>query len=403
MKKLILAVACIGLIGTANAQSKLEKKMQAKMDKMAAKSKAKPGKYTMYDFTDDSGISGTYFVGEKIYGKHETVGFNFTKEKDGEIVNELMVDFGTDQGKRNTMKFTQKEKYKTKHNITYFYTQARGINVTGVGVNDHWRFVEIGTGVYAFVHDKDEKVMSVVAKDSSLLGDYDTETAQVLFDQHMAKINLEKMAKETATWKKNAVYAKNIGKIVFATEDYHLMKRGYTNKPPMVNGKDFKTELDMAGNMQYMAFFEYPPSQQFPGQEINIEFEMGGNKTSRTEYRAKSAAWGNMIPRIETKKFDDRQHAPRALRTYNSYYSQYVQDYAFMQLLYMNKDNFMIGQTYSLTVKMYSSRDGENGELIAEGVVNLKYTSEAHLMFNGDPDKPEKIAVWTQFEEFLDE
>jgi hypothetical protein len=110
-----------------------------------------------------------------------------------------------------------------------------------------------------------------------------------------------------------------------------------------------------------------------------------------------------MVPRIETKKFEYRQHAPRALRAYNSYYSQYVQDYAFIQVLYMNKDNFMIGQTYSLTVKMYSSRDGENGEIIAEGVINLKYTSEADLMFNGDPDKPEKVSVWAQFEEFLNE
>lgn len=399
MKKLILAIACIALIGGVNAQTKLQKKMQAKMDKMNAKASA--GKFTMYDYSDDSGISGTYFVGEKILGKHATVGFDFAKEKDGEIVNELVVDFGTDQGKRNTMTFTQKEKYKTKHNITYFY--ATNINVTGVGVNDFWRFVEIGTDVFAFVHDNDEKVMSVVAKDSSLLADYDTETAQVLFDQKMAIINREKMDKETATWKKNAIYAKNIGKIVFATEDFHLMKRGYTNKPPMVNGKDFKTVLDMAGNMNYMAFFEYPPSMAFPGMEINIEYEMGGEKTSRTEYRAKSAAWGKMVPRIETSKFEYRQHAPRGLRTYNSYYSQYVQDYAFMQVLYMNKDKFMIGNEYPLTVKMYVSRDGENGELIAEGVVNLLYSAEAHKMYAGDEDKPEKKSVWTEFEEFLDE
>ena len=318
MKKLILAVACIGLIGTANAQSKLEKKMQAKMDKMAAKSKAKPGKYTMYDFTDDSGISGTYFVGEKIYGKHETVGFDFAKEKDGEIVNELVVDFGTDQGKRNTMTFTQKEKYKTKHNITYFYTQSRGINVTGVGVNDHWRFVEIGTDVYAFVHDKDEKVGSVVAKDSSLLSDYDLETAQVLFDQQMAKINLEKMKKENAKFMKNALYAKNVGKIVFATEDNHLCKRGYHGDPPMVTGKDFKTVLDMAGNMNMMAMFEFPPSAKYPGMNMNIQYELGGNTTSRVEYRKKSAAWGKMIPRMETKDFQDRKNPPKALRTYNS-------------------------------------------------------------------------------------
>jgi hypothetical protein len=394
--KLILAVMCIAFVGTSNAQSKLQQKLQAKLDKKMA-----AGKITTYDYTDESGMSGTYFVGEKIYKNHSTVGFKYAKEKGGEIVNQLEVDFGTTQGKRNTMTFTMKEKYKTKHDITYFYSTK--VNVTNVSVNDHWRFVEIGDDVFAFVHDKDEVVMSVVAKDSSKLTDYDTETAQVLFDQQMAKINLEKMEKENAIWMKNALYAKNIGKVVFATEDYHMMKRGYGNKPPMVTGKDLKTVLDMAGNMQYMAFFKFPPAKQYPGQNINIEFEMAGQKTNRVECRSRSAAWGKMVPRIESSKFDDRQHSPRALRTYNQYHSQYVQDYAFIQLLYLNKDKFMIGQKYDLTIKMYTNRDGENGEIIAEGVVSLLYSPEAHLAFNGDPDKPEKKSIWTQFEEFLDE
>ncbi|MFT4600022.1 MAG: hypothetical protein ACI857_000190 [Arenicella sp.] len=398
--KLILAIGLITSVGAVNAQS-MKDKLKAKMEK--AGGGGKKGKFTTYDFEDESGISGTYFCGEIIYGKHATVGFDFAKEKDGEIVNELVVDFGTDQGKRNTMKFTQKEKYKSKHDISYFYTQSRGINVTGVGVNDHWRFVEIGTDIYAFVHDKDEKVMSVVAKDSSVLGDYDTETAQVLFDQKMAIINREKMEKESAVWLKNELYAKNVGKIVFANEDHQLCKRGYHGDPPMVTGKDFKTVLDMAGNMNYMAMFKLPPSKAYPGMEINVQFEMGGKSTNRVEYRAKSAAWGKMIPRMETKSFEDRQHMPKALRTYNSMYSQWVQDYAFMQLLYMNKDAFKIGGKYDLAVKMFVSRDGENGDMIGEGNVQLLYSEEADLVYNGNPEKPEVKSAWAQFEEFLDE
>jgi len=393
--KLMLAVACIGLIGTANAQSKLQKKMQAKMDKMAKKTNT--GKYTMYDFSDDSGISGTYFVGEKIHGKNATVGFDFAKEKNGEIVNELVVQFGNVQGTPMYRTYRQKEKYKTKHGIMYFYSIGGGTQRS--------KFVEINDGVYAFVEEKgtDLTVVSVVVRDSSVLADYDLETAKILFDQKMAIIDREKMDKETEVWKKNKIYAANIGKIIFAAEDYHLMKRGYTNKPPMVDGKGFKTELDMSKNMLYMAFFQYPPSKAFPGMEINIEYEMGGKKTSRLEYRTKSASWSKIIPRIETTKFAYRQHSPRSLRSYNSYYSNYVQDYAFMQLLYMNKDNFMIDNTYDLTVKMYVNRDGENGELIAEGVVALKYTADAHMMYAGDPSKPEVKSVWTVFEEFLDE
>ena len=63
----------------------------------------------------------------------------------------------------------------------------------------------------------------------------------------------------------------------------------------------------------------------------------------------------------------------------------------------------MIGQKYSLTVKMYANRDGENGDLIAEGIVSLLYSADAHKMYAGDPEKPEKKSVWAQFEEFLDE
>lgn len=51
----------------------------------------------------------------------------------------------------------------------------------------------------------------------------------------------------------NEVYAKNIKKVVFAAQWYHLQKQGYPDKIA-VNGGDFKTELDMGGNMMFMAF-----------------------------------------------------------------------------------------------------------------------------------------------------
>lgn len=405
MKKInvILAIGLAFSVSTLNAQS-LKEKMQAKLDKANAKlestSKGK-AKYTTYDYKDATGISGTYFTSVELVGRHQTTGFNYSKEENGEIVNKLKVDFGKIQGAPNSMTFRLKEKYKTKFDINYFYTT--NVDVQGVSVNQHWRLIQIAENTYAMTKDASPEVVSVLAKDSANFNDYDLETAQVLFDQQMGKINAAAMEKETAVWMKNALYAKNVGKIVFATEDYHLQKRGYGNKPPMVNGKGFTNQLDLVGNMNYMAFFKVPPSKMYPGQDINIEFEMGGKKTSRTVYRKKSAAWGKMIPRIETSDFKYRQHAPRSLRTYNQYHSQWVQDYAFIQLLYMNKDKFMIGQKYNLTVKMYSSRDGENGKLIAEGIVSLLYSDKAHLAFTGDPAKPDKTPIWTQFEEFLDE
>ncbi|PWH81212.1 hypothetical protein [Brumimicrobium oceani] len=401
--KFILAIACIALAGTTEAQS-FKEKMQAKLDKANAKlEKAAQGKpkYKTYDFEDPSGISGTYFVNVPVIERENTIGFEFEKEKDGEIVNKLSVMMGgKSYGDRpNSMECVLKEKYQRKFDINYFYMVDKDIMALANN-SDDFVFMEINPDVYAFTQNG--KVVSVLAKDSSLFSDFDVETAQVLYGQNMAKINSAEAEKETAIWMKNELYAKNVDKIIFATEDWHLMKRGAGNKPPMVNGKGFATTLDMAGNMNYMAFFKVPPASKYPGQEVNYVYEMNGKSTNRVECKSRSAAWSKMVKRLETSDYKYRQHSPRALRTYNQYHSRYVQDYAFIQLLYLNKDNFKVGEKYNLTVKMYTNRDGENGDLIAEGTVSLVYSEQADLMFNGDPDKPEKKSLWTQFEEFLD-
>lgn len=397
--KLVLAVFCIGLAGMSNAQS-LKERIKAKMDKIAAKASA--GKEKTYDFSDESGISGTYYLNDQIIDRQSTAGFRFTKEKDGNIVNELYVELGgKGYGNRpNSITFTLKEKYKSKFDFNYFYITDKDCPQL-VNNRDKWAFTEIGKNIYSY--SQNEKVLCVAAKDKAQLAEYDTETAQVLFDQKMAKANAEAMEKETKKWMENKVYAANVGKIVFANQDYHLMKRGYVNKPPMVSGDEIKTVLDMGGNMQYMAFFKLPPAKAYPGQEINIVYEMGGKTASRTELRAKSAAWNNMIKRIETKDYSYRQHSPRSLRAYNSYGGRYVQDYAFINVLHMNKDKFKVDGEYELSVKMYTSRDGENGELLAEGVIKLKYTKDGKKNFEGDPKKPEIRGVWAHFDEFLDE
>jgi hypothetical protein len=218
----------------------------------------------------------------------------------------------------------------------------------------------------------------------------------------IASLNTEKIEKETAEWMKNEVFAKNVDKVVFAAQWYHLQKQGYPDKLA-VSGADFKTELDMAGNMNFMAFFSVPPSVKYPGQQINIEYEMAGKKTNRETLRKKSAAWSNMVKILETKNFEYRQSPTRAIREYNQYQSQFVQDYAAIQVLYENKDKLKVGQTYDFTVRVYVHRDGENGAVLAEGTVKLKYTEAAKKVFEGDPTKPEVKGVFAQFEEFLNE
>lgn len=393
---LILLAGSLLVLEPLSAQS-LKEKLAAKMN-----GKGGGGKDKTYDFEDPTGISGTYYTSDQIIDKQNTIGFQFTKEENGEIINKLYVVLGgKGYGSRpNSMTFALKEKYQKKHNISYFYMTDKDVPKLANN-RDEWRFVSIADNVYVFAQNN--QVLCVAAKDKSVFADYDVETAQVLFDQQLAKINTEAMEKETAKWMQNAVYKNNVGKIVFSDADWKLMKRGYGNKPPMVKEDGFMPALDMGGNMLYMAFFKFPPSEQFPGKEINVVYEMNGKTTSRTELKGESAAWSNMVKRLETKDFKYRQHAPRALREYNSYHGQYVQDYAFMKLLHDQKAKFTVGSEHTVTVKMFASADGENTDLIAEGVVKLKYTKAAKKAFEGDPDKPEIKGAWNHFEAFLDE
>jgi len=401
-RKLILTMLLVGFVGTTNAQS-FKEKMLAKLAAAEAKlnQASQPKvKYKTYDYKDATGISGTYFLTTPIEEGYGTIGLDFTKEKSGEVVNELKVVFGGrsyGDNRKSNISCVLKEKYKRKYDITHFTIYDTDA-IFLANRADYITLTEIGENVYAYAQKG--IVSSVAAKDSSLFSEYDVETGQILYDQKMGIVNKAAMEKETAKWKKNEVYAKNINKIVFATEDYHLMKRGTTDKPPMVDGKAFKTELDMAGGMHYITFFELPPAKAYSGQQINIEYEMNGKKTDRIECRNRTIPWGKMVPVIETKKYGYRQHSPRELRAYNSYMSRYIQDYAFIQLLHMNKDKFKIGGKYPLTVRMYVNRDGVNGDLIGEGTVNLLYSAKAHKAFAGEPGK---TSVWEQFEDFLDE
>lgn len=402
MKKtrIILAMTAL-MLGGLDADAQLAKLK----DKVGGKS-SNSGGGPFADFnseTDEMGVTGQYYslVDKKAYG------FRFVKEEGGKVVNSL--HYFEKKGSEPQAKLSMKESYYTKNQVKLFYFWA------SASASGYVELIEVAPGVEAQISsdrsmndgpvalDAKRTVKDVYAKDKASFETWDIETAQAKVDMLIASLNTEAMEKETALWMKNEVFAKNVGKIVFADQHYYLMKQGYSNKPPMVTADNFKAELDMSRNMHYMAFFKYPPKVKYPGQEINIEFALGDQKTNRAELRKKSAAWSNMVKILETKDFDDRQHNPRALREYNTYAGQYVQDYAFINLLYLNKDKFMIGKSYELTVKMYSHRDGENGEVIAEGVVKLKYTPEAHTVFNGDPTKPEVKGVWQLFEEFLDE
>lgn len=353
---------------------------------------------------DEMGITGQYFgkVDKKSFG------FRFVKEANGKIVNELHY-FEKKKSAEPQLKLSMKESYYSKNKVKLFYAWVTSSAAGYVEV------IEVEPGILAQISQSSEsanggpatldakrKVMDVMAKDQAKLEAWDIETTQAKVDMIIASLNTEKLEKEKAEWMKNEAYAKNVDKVVFAAQWYHLQKQGYPDKLA-VSGADFKTELDMAGNMNFMGFFSVPPSIKYPGQQINIEYEMGGKKTNRETLRKKSAAWSNMVPVIETKKFEYRQSPTRAIREYNQYQSQFVQDYAAIQCLYDNKDKLKVGQTYDFTVRIYAHRDGENGAVLAEGTVKLKYTDKAKIAFEGDPTKPQEKGIFATFEDFLNE
>jgi hypothetical protein len=353
---------------------------------------------------DEMGITGQYF------GKSDKkgYGFRFVKEADGKIVNELHY-FEKKKSAEPQIKLSMKESYYSKNKVKLFYVWMTS------SASGYVELIEVDPGVFAQITQTEyssnggpapleakRKVTDVYIKDQAKFDAWDVETAQAKVDLIIASLNTEKIEKETAEWMKNEVFAKNVDKVVFAAQWYHLQKQGYPDKLA-VSGADFKTELDMAGNMNFMAFFSVPPSVKYPGQQINIEYEMAGKKTNRETLRKKSAAWSNMVKILETKNFEYRQSPTRAIREYNQYQSQFVQDYAAIQVLYENKDKLKVGQTYDFTVRVYVHRDGENGAVLAEGTVKLKYTEAAKKVFEGDPTKPEVKGVFAQFEEFLNE
>lgn len=400
MKKTItiLTLAVLTFLGTdANAQiGKLKDKVGGKGGSGAFES--------LNSETDEMGVTGQY------YGLVDKgpFGFRFVKEANGKIVNELHY-FEKKITAEPLLKVKLKESYYTKNKIKLFYVWTSSSAASYVEV------VELEAGVFAQVAqtkqsvqdgpatlDTDRKVKDVLVKDKAKLEVWDLETAQAKLDMILASLNTEKLEKEKAEWMKNEVYSANVNKVVFSDQWYNLQKQGYPDKIS-VDGKNFKTELDMGGNMNFMAFFSYPPKVKYAGQQINIEYEFEGQKINREEQRKKSSAWSDMVKILETKNFEYNQSPVRAVREYNTYQGAYSQDYAAIQLLYNNKDKFKVDGTYNFTVRFYAHRDGENGDLLAEGTVSLKYTKEAKIAFEGNPEKPELKGIWEQFEAFLEE
>jgi hypothetical protein len=162
-------------------------------------------------------------------------------------------------------------------------------------------------------------------------------------------------------------YKENLGKVVFV-DNYAYFNYQYTDKPEE-DPKNFIKTIDMGDNVFLGAYFKEKIGTSCGSDcQLNIVYEMNGKTADRVALRNSSSKWNKMISeKKETERF-----------CYNDGHQMFsakenILDYAFMSVLYANKATFKEGQTYKMTVKIHSNRDGNNEAQIAEGTINFVY------------------------------
>lgn len=370
---------------TSHAQGRLAAKIAAKLAaknaaKGGGKSKSKAGKSgAVYakDFEDAKGISGTYFALDGIEYKSEmgsmrkqkTLKVQYVDKKDGEFLQEITFYYNKAGGNYSFRRHGKMSK-KYGHSV-YRYTSFQSLWV-----------IELEKGLFMAVANKsthkdtilgDELVGDIFAKDAAQLEVYDMEVAKAKWQQIVNKGKsgeVAKLQKKMMTYK---AYKENVGKVTFASH-YAKYNYRYSNKPTE-DPKNFIKSASIADGSLYLGSYVKTPLGSLCGTdcEFNYVYEMNGKKVSRVELRNSAPNWSKNVGRLN-KSYD--------------YFNVYKTvdgdglDYAYLYLIYQNKDEFMYGKSYKLTVKVYSNRDQNDEELMAEGSIQLKYDPKFQAQFD---------------------
>ncbi|AFM03231.1 hypothetical protein Fleli_0771 [Bernardetia litoralis DSM 6794] len=401
-KTATLATAMFCAVGVSNdANAQFGKKLKEKLAKAAAaaegggeaagkvKKAKEAGDPYGEDFTDDTGTSGTYTALDGIEfenamgakRRQRTLKLKFTGRDGDKFVNELKV-FYNKEGAAYTFNLNDKE---TKKLGTKVY---RYDNFHSIWLVEAEEGVLIGLNnksTHRYQLDGNETATDVFAKDEAKLEVYDLETAQAKFEQMMSKGKAKEDEKKRAQLMEYEAYKQNVGKVVFV-DSYTRFNYKYMDKPSE-NPDNFISSREMGDDIFLGAYFKEKIGTSCGADcQLNIVYEMNGKKGDRVALRNSSAKWNKMI---SVKKKTDRF-------CYNSGHQmissrENIIDYAFMYTLYQNKATFKEGQTYNMTVTMFSNRDGNNEAEIAKGTVSFKY-------------KAAKMEKWfKQFREWYDE
>lgn len=383
-KTATLATALFCAVGVSNdAHAQLGKKLKDKVNKAAnaietggeAAGKAKDikeaGDPYGEDFTDDTGVSGTYKALDGVEFENEmgakrkqkTLKMKFTGRDGNTFVNKLEM-FYTKAGDKYDFIINDKETKKlgaTTYRITEYHSVwlielEKDVLMAVNNSSTHREGIE-GT----------EKVTDVFAKDPAKLEVYDLETAQAKFDQMMSKGKAKADEKLRERLMEYKAYKENIGKVVFV-DNYSYFNYQYGDEPSE-DPKNFIKTIDMGDNVFLGAYFKDKIGTSCGADcQLNIVYEMNGKTADRVALRNSSAKWNKAV---KEKKEVEYFCFNKGHQMFSA--KENIIDWAFMSVLYANKATFKEGQTYKMTVKMYSNRDGNNEAQIAEGTISFVY------------------------------
>jgi len=403
MKKLALSVLSVALImASADVQA------QGLKDKLKSKIGGGGPDYShLNEINDEYGVSGAYTsldpeevkAPSGMVKKINSFGFEFVKEKDGNLVNELVWHVS----KTDKYELKLKENWKSKNNQVVFYKW--------VSASTYLELIQLEAGVFAGTTvknsipgnggvapaDWERTIGNVFAKDPAQLEVYDKETAKAKVDMIMMSLNAEALARKKKELEGFDAYKNYVGKIAFS-DALRTFNYQYSDKPSE-DPKNFKKELIIGKELYFRAYMDQPLVISHPGAWFNISYEMKGKKTDRESLRTKSTFYSKNIPRKDNGYQDN--YCSWVHSTIEKQRGFDVWDYAYIELLHQLKDEFKVGETYELTVSFMAFKDGENLGTVATGKVNMKFTEDSKkLMFNNEPGS---LGIMDKYEKYLNE
>lgn len=409
MNKRVKAIA-LSAIMIFGAQHLEAQKLKDKIGKIKnVKSKGGSKFDHLNSIEDEMGINGSYTSFEpeefKKPGAYTTkkisnFGFEFQKEKDGDVVNNCLFRYGKTD--KDLVALKLKENWKSKYNQIIFYKWISASKYMEMIVLEPG--VIVATSVNGTITnnggvapaDWERSVDNVFAKNPEKLLNYDKETAKAKVDIIMQTLNVEALAKKKKEMEGYKAYKEYVGRMAFSSKLGTFNYR-YKDKPTE-DPKNFKKELVLGEQLYFRGYLDKPLAVSYPGAWYNISYELMGVKVDRENLRSKNSFFSKNIKRKDSWKDAYCTWVKSLIEKQRGFD---VWDYAFIELLYQNKEKFEIGKSYELKVTITAYKDGEDVGEVCAGAVNLKYTEKSkELLHNNDPNN---LGIIDKYESYLEE